>query len=368
MRLPLIDIVQQYKSIKPDIDQAISRVLSKGQFILGEELQLLEEELAKTCNARYGIGVNSGTDALMLSLMAYNIGYGDEVITTPFTFIATAEVIALLGARPVFVDINPYTFNIDVTKIEQAITKNTKAIIPVHLYGQPADMDVIMNIAKEYNLIVIEDAAQAILAQYRGKYTGSIGHIGCFSFFPTKNLGAYGDAGMIITNDEDIAKKLRILRDHGAKEKYYHVILGCNSRLDELQAAILRVKLKKLPMWTEERRRIASIYNQAFKNINWLDIPVEKDHCRCVYNQYTLRVYKNRDRLKAYLTQKGIPYAVHYPTPLHLQKVFSYLGYHEGNFPESERAANEVISLPIYPELTKSQIDMIISAVLELKG
>lgn len=362
MNMPLLDLTKQYHAIKEEINQAVMHVLEKGSFILGEEVNLLEKEIASLCGCMYGIGVNSGTDALLLSLMAHGIGGGDEVITTPFTFIATAEVVSLLGAKPVFVDIDPKTFNIDVQKIEQAITKKTRAIIPVHLYGQMADMDTIMDLAKKYNLIVIEDAAQAILSEYKGRSAGSIGHAGCFSFFPAKNLGAYGDAGMLLTNDEDTAERLRILRNHGSSVKYHHSVIGCNSRLDEIQAAVLRVKARYIQKWTQERRQIAKKYNESLGDIPWLATPFEEEWNKCVYNQYTIRV-QSRNEFQRHLTESGIPTAIHYPMPLHLQKAFSYLGYKQGDFPESEEASSDVISLPIYPELTDEQRDAVIAAI-----
>lgn len=362
MKIPLLDLTKQYQSIKQEIDQAVMKTIEKGSFVLGEEVSLLEQEIASFCGTKHGIGVNSGTDALLLSLMAYGIGRDDEVITTPFTFIATAEVVALLGGKPVFVDINPKTFNIDVQKIEQAITKKTKAIIPVHLYGQMADMDPIMDLARKYNLVVIEDAAQAILAEYKGKYAGSIGHTGCFSFFPAKNLGAYGDGGMILTNDDNIAEKLNMLRNHGSRIKYHHSLVGYNSRLDEIQAAILRVKAKYIHKWTLARKQIAASYNESLSNISWLTTPFEEEGNECVYNQYTLLV-QSRDKLQKHLTEAGIPTAIHYPMPLHRQEAFSSLGYKSGDFPESEKASSEVISLPIYPELTDEQRNAVVVAI-----
>jgi dTDP-4-amino-4,6-dideoxygalactose transaminase len=340
----------------------VNKVIQSGSFILGENVKLLEEEIAKFSNTKYAVGVASGTDALLLSLMACNIGAGDEVITTPFTFIATVEVISLLGAKPVFVDIDPKTYNIDTHKIKDAITNKTKAIIPVHLYGQPANMDEILAYANNYNLVVIEDAAQSIGAKYKGKMVGEMGLTGCFSFFPAKNLGAYGDGGMVTTNSEEIAKKIRMLRTHGSQLKYKHEIIGINSRLDELQAAILRVKLKRLNDWIHKRQKIALTYNQAFMDKEIITPFVEEFNFH-VYNQYTIRV-KNRDELVLHLKKSGIGVAIHYPTPLHLQPAFSYLGYKSGDFKESEQAAKEVLSLPIYPELTEEQIELVISAVL----
>ncbi len=366
MNMPLLDLTRQYQSIKQEIDQAVMYVLEKGSFILGEEVKLLEEEIASLCGCMYGIGVNSGTDALLLSLMVHGIGSEDEVITTPFTFIATAEVVAMLGAKPVFVDIDPRTFNIDVQQIEQAVTKKTKAVIPVHLYGQMADMDPIMDLAKKYNLIVIEDAAQAILSEYKGKYAGSIGHTGCFSFFPAKNLGAYGDAGMILTNNKDTAERLKMLRNHGSSIKYHHSLIGCNSRLDEIQAAVLRVKARYITKWTQKRIQIAKSYNESLRDIPWFTTPFEEEWNKCVYNQYTLRV-QSRDKFQEHLTEIGIPSAIHYPMPLHEQEAFSYLGYKQGDFPESEKASAEVISLPIYPELTDEQREAVVAAIRAFK-
>lgn len=360
-KVPLLDLKAQYATISEEIDFVVSKVIQSGSFILGENVQLLEEEIAAFCNTKYGIGVASGTDALLLSLMACNVGRGDEVITSPFTFIATAEVIVFLGAKPVFVDIDPKTYNINPDKIKDAITSRTKAIIPVHLYGQPADMDKILDYAQEYNLVVVEDAAQAIGAKYKDKMVGEMGLTCGFSFFPTKNLGAYGDGGMITTNDEEIAKKIKMIRTHGSKVKYQHEIIGTNSRLDELQSAILRVKLKRLNEWTYKRQKIAQTYTQAFMGKEIIT-PFVEEFNSTVYNQYTIRV-KNRDELMAHLEQSGIGVAIHYPIPLHLQPAFSYLGYKAGDFKESEQASKEVLSLPIYPELTDEQIERVIYTV-----
>ncbi|MEW6620500.1 MAG: DegT/DnrJ/EryC1/StrS family aminotransferase [bacterium] len=361
-KVSLLDLKAQYASISGEIDGVINEVIRNGSFILGENVKKLEEEIASFCQTKYAVGVASGTDALLLSLMACEIKAGDEVITSPFTFIATAEVIVLLGAKPVFVDIDPKTYNIDPSKIKTAITPKTKAIIPVHLYGQPADMDEILPVAREYNLAVIEDAAQAIGAKYKGQMVGQMGTTGGFSFFPAKNLGAYGDGGIITTNDEDIAKKLKMLRTHGSQVKYYHEIIGTNSRLDELQAGILRVKLKKLNEWTRRRQEIAKTYNEAFRNKEIITPFVEAFN-EPVYNQYTIRV-KNRDGLIKHLKETGVDTAIHYPIPLHLQPAFSYLEHKMGDFKESEQAAKEVLSLPIYPELTSQQIETVICAVL----
>jgi len=364
LKVPLLDLKAQYATISEEIDTVVKMVIQGGNFILGENVKLLEEEIAAFCQTKYAISVASGTDALLLSLMACHLGRGDEVITSPFTFIATAEVIVILGAKPVFVDINPKTYNIDPDKIKEAITPKTKAIIPIHLYGQSADMDKILACAKEHNLIVIEDAAQAIGAKYKGKMVGGMGLMGGFSFFPAKNLGAYGDGGMITTNDEEIAKKIRLMRTHGSQVKYQHEIIGTNSRLDELQAAILRVKLKRLNDWTHKRQKIAQTYTQAFQGSGIIP-PFVEEFNSPVYNQYTIRV-KNRDRLLAHLKESGIGVAIHYPTPLHLQPAFSFLGYKIGDFKESEQAAKEVLSLPCYPELTDEQIAQVISVCLML--
>jgi len=362
--MEFVDLKKQYLSIKEEIDQAIQRVLNSGKFILDKEVEQLEKEVAKYCRARYAVGVNSGTDALFLSLMALDIGSGDEVITTPFTFISTAEVIALRGARPVFVDINPRTFNVDSSKIEEKITKKTKAIIPVHLYGQSAEMEKIIKIARKHNLYIIEDVAQAVGAKYKKKMVGSIGDLGCFSFFPSKNLGAYGDGGMILTNNKKWADKIKALRAHGAKKKYFHEVLGINSRLDSIQATILNVKLKYLAKWIKSRQEKAKIYNKELKNVAEVKIPPVKKTTDHAYHQYTIRV-KNRDRLKKYLEENKIPTMIYYLTPLHLQPVFKYLRYNEGDFPEAEKAAKEVLSLPIYPELSLKEQILVIKKIKE---
>ncbi|MBU0600078.1 DegT/DnrJ/EryC1/StrS family aminotransferase [bacterium] len=354
---PLIDLKAEYQLIKDEIDQAIKKVVESGSFILGEEVVFLEKEIANYCQTKYAVGVASGTEALFLPLLALDIRPDDEIITTPFTFIATAEVIALLRAKPVFVDINPHTFNIDISKIEEAITPRTKAIIPVHLYGQPADMDFLLDLALKYNLTIVEDAAQAIGAEYKGKKVGSFGQVGALSFFPAKNLGGYGDGGMILTNDEEIYQKLKMLRVHGSSERYIHKYIGTNARLDEIQAAILRVKLRYLGDWIKKRRNIATKYTDLLSQAR-VKTPFVESFNLHVYNQYTIRA-KERDRLSMRLLDEGIPTAVHYPIPLHLQEAFSYLKYKKGDFPESERAAREVLSLPIYPELKKETVEII---------
>lgn len=357
MRLALVDLKRQYRSIKEEIDQALKGVVESGQFILGEEVKGLEEELAAYVGVKYAIGVASGTDALLLALMAYGIGPGDEVITAPFTFVATADVVLLLGATPVFVDIDPLTYNIDPNRIEPAITDRTKAIIPVHLYGQSVDLDPILDLARRYGLRVIEDTAQALGAEYKGRKVGSLGDIACLSFFPTKNLGAYGDGGMVLTDDPEIARRIRMLRVHGSEDKYYHKFLGLNSRLDALQAAILRVKLPHLDDWNHRRRQIAALYNELLQDLD-LTLPHEAEFNKHVYHQYTIRV-RDREGLRRHLAAAGIPTGVYYPLSLHLQEVFSGLGYREGDFPASERAAQEVLSLPIYPELEEEEVEYI---------
>lgn len=367
-KIEFANLKKQYNLIKKEIDAAIKKVLDRGEFVGGKEVEDFEKEMAMFCGVKYAIGVNSGTDALFLSLKALEIKTGDEVITTPFTFIATAEIISNLGAKPVFADIDEKTFNIDSKEIEKKITKKTKAIIPVHLFGQTAEMDKIMTIAKKHNLYVIEDTAQAVGAKRQminGKWqmAGSIGNCGCFSFFPLKNLGGYGDGGMIITNDKKIAEKIRLLRNHGSssKDKYRNLILGINSRLDTLQAAVLRVKLKYLNRWNNKRREIADYYNKELKKVKEIIVPEfrSKNH---VFNQYTIRA-KNREGLKGYLEKKGIETKIYYPLALHLQPTFKYLKYKKGDFPFSEKASKEVLSLPIYPELAKKEQDFIIKSI-----
>jgi len=367
--MKFVDLTSQYKTIKKEIDEAVKRVLDSAVFIGGSEVEEFEKEIAEFCNVRYAIGLNSGTDALFLSLKSLNIGPGDEVITTPFTFIASAGIIANCGAKPVFVDIEPKTFNIDPLKIEKAITKKTKAIIPVHLFGQMADMDEIMEIAKKYKLAVIEDAAQAIGAEYKGRKTGTIGDCGCFSFFPSKNLGAYGDGGMVITNNQELAEKIRLLKNHGSspKEKYLNLVLGTNSRLDSLQAAILRVKLKYLEQWNKKRAKIASYYNKNLKRMGDIVTPSIERNRNHIFHQYTIRT-KYREKLQKYLKENDVPTMIYYPLPLHLQPAFRYLKYKKGDFSETEKAAKEVLSLPIYPELSKKDQDFIIKKIKDFYG
>ncbi len=366
--MKFIDLVFQYHSIKTRIDKAVLETIENGQFILGENVKNLEKEIAKFIGAKYAIGVNSGTDALFLSLKSLGIGKGDEVITTPFTFIATAETIANCGAKPIFVDIDPKTYNIDPLKIEKAITKKTKAILPVHLYGQMADMKKIMRMAERKSLFIVEDAAQALGAKQKiadkWRMAGGVGNFGCFSFFPTKNLGAFGDAGIITTNDEKLAEKLKMFRNHGSRKKYYHEFLGVSSRLDEIQATVILTKFPHLNKWNDSRRKIAAFYNKNLCDIKKLKTPIIAENNYHIYHQYTIRA-KHRDALKNYLEKGGAPTAIHYPLPLHLQPAFKYLGYKKGDFPEAERAAEEVLSLPIYPELNHIDQKIIVKKIKE---
>ena len=379
MNIPLLDLKAQYATIKDEIKAAIDEVLESQYFILGPKVEQFEQEIAQYCHVQHAVGVASGSDALLLAMMAIDVGYGDEVITTPYTFFATAGSISRLGAQPVFVDINPKTYNINPDLIEKRITKRTKAIIPVHLYGQCADMNPILEIAQKYHLYVIEDAAQAIGAKYKGRKAGSMGHLGCLSFFPSKNLGGYGDGGMVITNDAELAEKIRVLRAHGAKPKYYHSVIGCNSRLDALQAAVLSVKLKYLDGWSKERRENAETYNQLFAAVDVVTPHVEAynypvaqsaggDACSSgealvhIYNQYIIRA-KRRDALREFLSEQNIGTAIYYPVSLHLQECYADLRYKKGDFPESERAAEETLALPIYPELTYEQQKYVAEAV-----
>lgn len=363
MNIPLLDLKAQYSTIKAEIKEALEKVCDSQRFILGEEVASLELKVAEYSQSAYATGVASGSDALLLSMMAEKIGYGDEVITTPYTFFATAGSITRLGAKPVFVDIEPETYNINPELLEEKITKKTKAVIPVHLYGQCAEMDSIMEIADRHNLVVIEDAAQAIGAEYKTRRAGSLGHYGCFSFFPSKNLGGFGDGGMVTTNNEESANRLKVLRVHGSKPKYYHSVVGCNSRLDTLQAAILLVKLNYLEKWTETRRNNAQRYDKMLSNSklnNVITTPHVQPHNRHIYNQYTIRLEK-RDELIAHFRKNAIGTEIYYPLPLHIQECFRELNYHEGDFPVSEKAAKETMSLPVYPEMTQEMQTHVIS-------
>jgi dTDP-4-amino-4,6-dideoxygalactose transaminase len=366
VEIPLTDLKAQYISIKGEIDAAIQGVIEKDQFILGPEVEGFEKEIASYCGTKFAVGVASGTDALCLTLRACGIKPGDEVITTPFTFIATAEVITQCGAVPIFVDIDRRTYNIDPGKIESKITSKTRAIIPVHLYGQPAEMEQILQLSKKYNLKVIEDCAQALGAEYKGNKVGSIGDAGCLSFFPAKNLGAYGDGGMVVTSNHQIAETVGMLRKHGSKVSYYHLLPGFNSRLDTLQAAILNVKLKHLDSWNKLRRDKALLYTELLKRIDGIETPYVNKYKISSANYYTIRLQDpnvRRDELSKYLQSKGIATAVYYPLSLHLQEVYKPLGYKLGDFPESELAQEQVLSLPIFPELSETQIKEVVSEI-----
>ena len=381
--VPLLDLKAQYAQIRAEVLPIIEQVCASQRFILGEHVLGLEAELARYCGSSAGIGVSSGTDALLLALMVLGIGAGDEIITSPFTFFATAGTIARLGARPVFCDIDPVSFNLSPAAVADFVARNcqvqngelvnrrtggrVKGLMPVHLYGQSADMEPLMATANQHRLKVIEDAAQAIGTEYRGVRVGSIGDIGCFSFFPSKNLGAFGDAGLCTTNDADLAESMRVLRVHGGKPKYFHSVIGGNFRIDELQAAVLRVKLKYLDGWTAARQRNAAFYDTAFAAAGLADdviTPRASVEGRHIFNQYVVRVH-NRDALKDFLTARSIGTEIYYPVPLHLQQCFGYLGHGSGDFPESERAAKETLALPIYPELTEAQLTHVVACVAE---
>ena len=357
LRFPFLDLKAQFRGIREEVIQAVERVLEGQSFILGDEVSTLERELACLLQCEFAVGCASGSDALLLSLMALDVRPGEEVITTPLTFVATAGSIARLGARPKFVDIDPLTFNLDPQQLQHAISSRTRAVIPVHLFGLAADLQPILRIAGQESLAVIEDAAQAICARYGGRPVGSLGALGCFSFFPSKNLGGAGDGGLITTANPEFADKLKILRVHGSRKKYEYLMVGVNSRLDALQAAILRVKLRYLNSWTEDRRRNAQRYGVLFREYDLasqVQVPVSPENCYHVFNQYTVRV-ERRDQLQQYLRSRGIPTEIYYPEPLHLQPAFSYLGYRRGDFPEAESACRQVLSLPVYPEITEPQ-------------
>lgn len=355
MRVPFLNLKAQYDVIKDEIDNAIRQVLDSCCFAGGPFVEKFEKEFAQFCGCEYAVGVGSGTEALWLSLLALGIGQGDDVITVPNTFIATAEAISLCGAKPVFVDIDEKTYNMDVFQLEHAITNDTKAIIPVHLFGQMADMDPIMDIAKKYGLFVIEDACQAHGAEYRGKKAGTFGDIGCFSFYPGKNLGAYGDAGALITDNLDLAMQARTLRDHGQIKKYHHDVIGWNSRMDGFQGAVLSAKLKYLAGWNEERRNNALLYNTLLQETSGAITPVEKNYAKHVFHIYAIRI-KNRDELIEKLKKKDIYTAIHYPIPVHLQAAYHDLSENNGGLPKAEKCAKELLSLPMFPELSNEQI------------
>ncbi|AGS21206.1 DegT/DnrJ/EryC1/StrS family aminotransferase [Rhizobium etli] len=360
--IPFLDLKAQYQSIKSEIDAAVLGVLASGQYILGEEVIRLEQEFADYCNVKHAIAVNTGTSALHLSLLAAGIGPGDEVITVPFTFVATVSAICYTGATPVFVDVEPVTLTMDPAQLEAKITSRTKAIIPVHLYGQMADMDGIMAVADHYRIPVIEDACQAHGARYKGARAGSIGASGCFSFYPGKNLGACGEGGIAVTNSDEQAKTMRMLRDWGQEQRYHHLLKGFNYRMDAIQGAILRVKLRHLEAWTEARRSHGRRYSSLLAGSPHLRTPVEAAERRHVYHVYAVRSH-DRDGLQRVLTAEGIPSGLHYPIPVHLQKAHADLGYQAGDFPVSEAAAGEVLSLPIYPEMPVQHVDQVAAAL-----
>jgi len=365
--VPQMDLSAQYAAIGGEIRDAVTRVLESQQFVLGKEGAALEQEIAALCGVRYGIGVASGTDALILALRAVGVKFGDEVILPPFTFVATGSAVSALGARPVFADIDPATFNVTAAEISKRITKNTRAIVVVHLYGLAADIDPIRTAAKQHNLPVLEDNAQAVSATYKGRPTGSLGDIACLSFYPTKNLGAYGDAGMITTDSSELDARLRTLRNHGQSSRYNSTEPGWNSRLDEIQAAILRVKLRHLKEWVNARRANAARYFEALSGIEEIrkpHVPQESEH---VFHQYTIRAQR-RDALQKFLTGRKIGNAVYYPVPLHMQPIYAELGHGAGSFPEAEKAAAEAISLPMFPELRAEQIERVASSIAEFYG
>jgi dTDP-4-amino-4,6-dideoxygalactose transaminase len=359
--VPFVDLKAQYQSIRDEIDEAVARVISNTSFILGPEVEAFEQAFAEYTGARFCLGLNSGTAALHLALLAAGIGAGDEVIVPANSFFATAEAVSVTGATPVFIDADPASYTIDTNKIEQAITERTRAIIPVHLYGQSADLDPIFEIAKRRNLLVIEDAAQAHGAEYKGRRVGALGDIGCFSFYPGKNLGAYGEGGAVVTNDEQLARRVRLLRDHGSEKKYRHEIVGYNFRLEGIQGAVLNVKLRHLDRWNELRRRHAAQYTELLKETN-LTLPVEMDYARHVYHVFVIQS-ETRDNLQRKLSDAGIQTGIHYPIPIHLQPAYASLGHQHGDFPESERQSERVLSLPMFAELTEDQVRTVAHAI-----
>jgi dTDP-4-amino-4,6-dideoxygalactose transaminase len=368
MKVPLLDLSEQNAALRPEIEAALGRVLDSNGFILGAEVAELEKELAAYCGTRYAIACASGTDALLLALMAFDIGPGDEVITTPYSFFATVSSITRLGATPVFVDIDPLTFNLDVSQVEAKINGRTKAIQPVHLYGQCAEMAALGEIAARHKVPLVEDAAQAIGAEEHGKRAGAMSEIGCFSFYPSKNLGGMGDGGFMTTDDDRLAHKLNALRVHGSFERYHHKWVGLNSRLDGFQGAVLRVKLPHLDRWSDLRKENADRYRQLFEAAGLsgrITLPFERDDVRHIYNQYVIRVPSGRDELKAYLAENGIGTDVYYPVSLHLQECFAYLGGQPDDLPESERASRESLALPVYPELRPEQQEYVVAKVAE---
>lgn len=367
MKISMIDLHGQYATIKSEIADAIMKVVDRQDFVLGKELEAMETEIARYCDTKYAVGVASGTDALLLSLRSIDIKPGDEVITTPFTFFATAEAISLLGAKPVFVDIDPRTYNIDPTLIEKKITKATKAIIPVHLYGQCADMDPILDIAKKHGLKVLEDNAQAIGASYKGRRSGSMGDLGSISLYPGKNLGAYGEGGVIVTNDKTLADKVKILRNHGSHARYMHSEIGYNSRLDNLQAAVILVKMRYLDKWLDTRRNIAAYYNEQLKGLP-ITLPFTPEYNIHTWHLYVAKVNSGLNDLMKYLVENGIETRTYYPVPLHMQECYTCLGYKKGDLKQSEEAASTTFALPVYPELSKNEIDHVVKVLKQYFG
>jgi dTDP-4-amino-4,6-dideoxygalactose transaminase len=371
MNVPLLDLQAQYVSLRDDLQRAVERVMSSQRFVLGDEVRGLENSIADYCETKHAIGCASGSDALLLALMALDVKAGDEVITTPFSFFATAACITRLGARPVFVDIDPRTYNLDVSQVADAVTSRTKAIMPVHLYGQCAAMDPLLDVSRRRGVPIVEDAAQAIGAADNGRPAGSMGLIGCFSFYPTKNLGGAGDGGMLTTNDDDVAARLRRLRAHGGANEYEHDEVGINSRLDELQAAVLRIKFPSLDRWSNERAQKAAVYTKLLNEAELsfsLAPPHVREDGRHIFHQYVVRVPGNRDALMEHLKSRGVGTKVYYPIPLHLQACFNYLGYKEGQFPESESAAKETLALPVYPELSEEQQVYVVDSIKSFKN
>ena len=365
MKVPFIDFTKQHETIEKELDLGLKEVFRKFDFVLGEEAEQFEKSFSKYCSTKYGVGVNSGTDALYLAVSALDIDMGDEVILPAFTFIATALCISYAGATPVYVDIEDQTYNLDPKKIEKAITPKTKAIIPVHIYGQSADMDEINSIAKKHNLKVIEDAAQAHGATYKGKKIGSLSHVACFSFYPTKGLGAYGDAGMIVTNDKGIYEEALMLRDYGRTSRYDHKVKGYNSRLDTIQAVVLEAKLKRLDEWNKMRQENAKYYCLLLKNVDGIKTPVIKEDRTHVFQTFAIRI-RNRDKAVEELKKKGISALIHYPIPLHLQEAYKELGHKRGDFPVSEALADDIVSLPMYPHMTKKEIEYVCESLKEI--
>ncbi|MFZ0243236.1 MAG: DegT/DnrJ/EryC1/StrS family aminotransferase [Desulfobacterales bacterium] len=373
MIIPFLDLKAQYKQIENEVVPAVTEAMAAGMFIGGPQVSGFEEEFAAFCDSRYCIGVGSGTDALRFALMAAGVGPGDAVITVPNTFIATTEAISQVGASPVFVDVDPQTHNMDPQKLEEYLKKclnpqasghepRPKAVIPVHLYGQPADMHPILEIARQFDLVVIEDACQAHGATYKGKKAGSLGTAGCFSFYPGKNLGAFGEAGAVVTQDEEMAQKIRMIRDHGQAQKYFHDIEGYNGRLDAIQAAVLRIKLMRLQDWNQSRRRNAALYTELLQDLPVITLPIEADYAESVYHLYVI-LADDREGLQKYLSEKGIATGLHYPLPLHLQKAYVHLSHKKGDFPVAESTAAHLLSLPMYPELTEEQIEYVCTSI-----